>query len=147
MFQLSPDRIDTERLKEGIRDAHCGAFASFEGWVRNNSEGQEVLRLDYEAYEELAQMEGQRIMAEAVEQFSLVRAFCVHRIGSLDLGDTAVWIGVSAPHRREALEAVSFIIEQIKKRLPIWKQEHYKNGKSGWVNCQCLTSTTGGAHA
>ena len=136
LFRFSAAALDTAALQRELRDESCGGFASFEGWVRNHNEGQAVTRLEYEAFAELAEKEGARIVAAAIEQFGVTRAACVHRLGSLALGDVAVWVGASAAHRDEAFRACRFIIDEVKHRLPIWKKETYANGDSGWVNCE-----------
>ena len=135
-FRFSSSALDTLALQREMRDESCGGFASFEGWVRNHNEGHAVTRLEYEAFAELAEKEGARIVNEAIARFGATRAACVHRVGSLGLGDVAVWVGVSAAHRDEAFRACRFIIDEVKHRLPIWKKEHYVNGDSGWVNCE-----------
>jgi sulfur-carrier protein adenylyltransferase/sulfurtransferase len=135
-FRFSTDALDTAALKSAMRDDHCGGYAEFEGWVRDHNEGHAVTRLEYEAFAELAEKEGARIVAAAVQKFGVARAACVHRIGSLAIGDVAVWVGVSAAHRDEAFRACRFIIDEVKHRVPIWKKEHYVNGDSGWVNCE-----------
>jgi molybdopterin synthase catalytic subunit len=109
--------------------------------VRDHNEGRTVLRLEYEAFAPLALREGTRILAEARARFGLERAYCAHRIGLLQIGELAVWVGVSAAHRGEAFDACRFIIDQIKHRVPIWKKEYYTDGDSGWVNCErCATA-------
>ena len=143
-FRFSTDALDTAALKSGMRDDHCGGYAEFEGWVRDHNEGHAVTRLEYEAFAELAEKEGARIVAAAVQKFGVIRAACVHRIGSLAIGDVAVWVGVSAAHRDEAFRACRFIIDEVKHRVPIWKKEHYVNGDSGWVNCERCAAP--GAH-
>ena len=135
-FRFSTAALDTASLQREMRDESCGGFASFEGWVRNHNEGHAVTRLEYEAFVELAEKEGARIVDEAIAKFGVTRAACVHRVGSLALGDVAVWVGVSAAHRDEAFRACRFIIDEVKHRVPIWKKEHYVNGDSGWVNCE-----------
>jgi len=135
-FRFSTSPLDTAALQRDVRDESCGGFASFEGWVRNHNEGHAVTRLEYEAFAELAEKEGARIVEEARTKFGVTRAACVHRVGSLALGDVAVWVGVSAAHRDEAFRACRFIIDEVKHRVPIWKKEHYVNGDSGWVNCE-----------
>ena len=135
-FRFSTSALDTVALQRQMRDESCGGFASFEGWVRNHNEGHAVTRLEYEAFAELAEKEGARIVNEALARFGVTRAACVHRVGSLSLGDVAVWVGVSAAHRDEAFRACRFIIDEVKHRVPIWKKEHYVNGDSGWVNCE-----------
>jgi molybdopterin synthase catalytic subunit len=135
-FELTDTPLDAESLKHRLRNPQAGGFVSFEGWVRNENEGRVVHKLEYEAYAAMAEKEGRRIVSDAVERFGLSAAACVHRVGSLQIGEMAVWVGASSPHRGEAFEACRFIIDQIKVRLPIWKKEHYQDGDSGWVNCE-----------
>ncbi len=133
---MTSERIDPARLRDDLYDAAAGAYCGFEGWVRNHNEGQRVLRLEYEAYEPVAIKEGARIIAEAGEQYAILKAMSVHRTGMLEIGDCAVWVGVSAAHRDEAFRACRYIIDALKHRLPIWKKEYYASGDSGWVNCE-----------
>lgn len=137
MFNFSTTTIEVEALKAQLTDARAGALVTFEGWVRNHNEGHDVVLLEYEAMESLAVKEAEKIIAEAKEKFSIYNAVCVHRQGALEIGQLAVWLGVTAAHRDAAFEASRYIIDEIKTHLPIWKKEHYKNGTSGWVNCQC----------
>jgi adenylyltransferase/sulfurtransferase len=127
--------VDTDALRRSLQRPECGGFCVFEGWVRESNEGREVSGLDYEAYVELALSEGERILDEATQRFGIADARCMHRVGRLAVGDTAVWIGVVTPHRDEAFRACRYIIDQIKLRLPIWKKEHYLVGESSWVAC------------
>jgi sulfur-carrier protein adenylyltransferase/sulfurtransferase len=135
-FSFTTAPIDTAACRAALEDRACGGYASFEGWVRDHNEGREVRRLEYEAYATLAVREGERIVAEAIEKYGVTRAACVHRVGDLALGEMAVWVGVSAPHRGEAFAACRYIIDEVKHRVPIWKKEHYVDGDSGWVNCE-----------
>ena len=140
MMLMTTERIDPERLRDQLLDHAAGAYASFEGWIRNVNEGKEVRRLEYEAYEPVAVSEGKVIIDEACKKFGILHAACVHRHGLLELGECAVWVGVSSGHRDEAFLACRYIIDEVKIRLPIWKKEHYVNGDSGWVNCErCAT--------
>jgi molybdopterin synthase catalytic subunit len=134
-FQLTDKAIDPAALLGGMGDTSAGACVTFEGRVRDHSEGRAVRALDYEAYAPLAQKEGERILREARDKFQVVGAACVHRTGSLSLGDIAVWVAVTSAHRAAAFEACRYIIDEIKARLPIWKKEHYEGGSSEWVNC------------
>ena len=146
-FSFSTTAIDTEALRKQLADPACGGYCAFEGWVRNNNEGHEVTRLEYEAFIDLAIKEGQCIVGEAVKRFGVNQALCVHRVGSLGIGDVAVWVGVSSGHRDEAFKACRYIIDEVKHRVPIWKKEHYVNGDSGWVNCErCAEHATEHAH-
>jgi len=139
VFLITSQRVDLAALREGMFDTGCGAYVQFEGWVRDHNEGQQVLRLEYEVYEPLAIKEGERIIAEAGQRFGVRRAAAIHRSGMLELTDVAVIVGVSSPHRGEAFDACRYIIDQVKSRLPIWKKEHYANGKAEWVNCRHCT--------
>ena len=136
MITITNEAIEPDVLRSKLFDPAAGAYCGFEGWVRNLNEGQTVLRLEYEAYAPLAISEGEKIIAEARQQFPHLHAYCVHREGLLEIGDCAVWVGVCSPHRDEAFQACRYIIDQVKVRLPIWKKEHYVDGNSGWVNCE-----------
>jgi len=140
VFSMTTESIDPARLRAEFLDPGAGAYCGFEGWIRNQNEGMAVLRLEYEAYEPLAIEEGGRIIGEARERFPHLHAHCIHRTGMLEIGDCAVWVGVSAAHRDEAFQACRYIIDQVKVRLPIWKKEHYADGHSGWVNCERCAS-------
>jgi molybdopterin synthase catalytic subunit len=146
-FRFTQTAIDTESARRGLQDPGSGGYASFEGWVRDRNEGQDVTRLEYEAFQELAVKEGDRIVAEALRRFPVKHALCIHRVGSLGLGEMAVWVGVSSAHRGEAFDACRFIIDEVKHRLPIWKKEHYRNGDSGWVNCERCAAEPHHSHA
>ena len=134
MFALSANPLDVPALLRGLEDPAAGGVVTFGGRVRDRNRDRSVVALTYEAYPELAGSEGTAILREATEQFGLVRATCVHRIGRLAVGDLAIWIGVAAPHRAAAFEGCRYIIEQVKLRLPIWKQECYADGTAHWTN-------------
>lgn len=134
-FALSEQPLDPAALQPQLLDATAGAAVTFEGWVRNHHGGAAVTALEYEAYAPIAEAEGQRILAEALERFDIVTAFARHRTGRLGIGDCAVWAGVSAAHRGAAFDACRYVIDELKARVPIWKKEHYAAGQSGWVNC------------
>ncbi len=133
-FFLSETPIDAIALARALESSAAGASVSFEGWVRDHNDGRAVSRLDYQAYVSLAQAEGERILVEARARFAIVTARCAHRIGSLAIGDLAVWVGVSAAHRGAAFDACRYIIDEVKQRVPIWKNEHYAEGESGWLH-------------
>lgn len=135
-FRLESAAFNADALRSELKDHGCGGYVCFEGWVRDHNEGQQVKRLEYEAFAPLALSEGEKIIAEARVRFGVQRALCVHRTGALDLSEIAVWVGVAAPHRDEAFRACRYIIDEIKHRLPIWKKEYYASGDSGWVNCE-----------
>ena len=135
-FRFTQTAIDTVQARRELLDSGAGGYVSFEGWVRDQNEGQQVTRLECEAFQELAEKEGERIVTDALRRFPVKHALCIHRIGTLAVGDMAVWVGVSSAHRGESFDACRFIIDEVKHRVPIWKKEHYRNGDSGWVNCE-----------
>jgi molybdopterin synthase catalytic subunit len=134
-FRVSVTPLDPEHLKTALSASAAGACVCFEGWVRDHNEGESVRALEYEAHEALATKEGQKILDEAAQRFSLQTAAAEHRIGHLEIGDCAVWVGVASSHRGEAFAACRYIIDELKSRLPVWKKEHYVDGQSGWINC------------
>ena len=133
-FGLADSAINVAGLRAELLDAQAGALASFEGWVRDHNEGRAVDGLRYEAYVALAEAEGERILEEALKAFAVLDARCAHRIGDLGIGDLAVWVGVSAAHRDAAFAACRYIIDEVKSRVPIWKQERYREGDAGWLH-------------
>lgn len=139
MFRIRSEPITEPLLTD---NPAAGARAGFEGTVRNLNDGQAVIALEYEAYEPLASAEGARILDEAVNRFSILEAACVHRTGRLKLSDIAVRVEVLARHRREAFAACEWIVDELKRRVPIWKREVHADGASEWVNA---TSSAQGA--
>lgn len=125
--------IDGCALLSEVTHTRNGASVLFVGTVREENDGAEVSGLDYSAYLAMAEQEFGRIVAEAVASWNTTDIVAEHRIGSLALGEASVAIAVAHPHRGEAYEASRYIIEQLKKRLPIWKREHYLDGRSEWV--------------
>jgi molybdopterin synthase catalytic subunit len=131
-FRISPTPIDVAALRGRMLADGAGAYASFEGWVRDSTQGRGVLALVYEAYGALAQAEGENVLAEAREKFAIIDAACVHRVGELAVGELAVWVGVSAAHRDAAFAACRYVIDELKARVPIWKRERYADGEALW---------------
>ena len=133
MFRLSAPALDPDALRRELSAPDAGAFVTFEGRVRGHNRDREVGALEYEAYGDLAEKEGARIVDEARRRFGLSAALCVHRVGRLQIGEIAVWVGVAAPHRSSAFDACRFIIDELKHRVPIWKKEHYTSGDAAWI--------------
>jgi molybdopterin synthase catalytic subunit len=134
-FRLTDSAIDPAGLLAGLADTRAGACVTFEGRVRDENGGRAVRGLDYEAYAPLAEKEGRTVLREARDKFPILGAVCVHRTGSLELGELAVFVAVTAGHRAASFEACRYIIDEIKGRLPIWKKERYADGATEWVNC------------
>ncbi len=135
-FYLQSTAIDTREHHCQLIRADAGGYCSFEGWVRNHHQGRSVSHLEYQAYDNLALKEGEAIIREALEKYSILDARVIHRTGRIDPTELAVWIGVTAVHRADAFDACRFLIDTIKIRVPIWKHEFYTDGSDEWVFCQ-----------
>ena len=135
MFRITAEPIDPASCRRALEHPSAGGFVAFEGWVRDHNEGKAVVSLEYEAYAALAEKEGERILEEARRRFAVEHVGVVHRTGHLAIGDLAVWVGASAAHRDAAFAACRYVIDELKRRVPIWKREHYADGTAEWVNC------------
>lgn len=134
MFTLQHDPIDIVKIRSSRRSSHNGAISTFEGIVRSDKhQNKEVTSLLYIADDPACIAEGEKIINEALAQFSVSDAVCIQRIGQVNAGETAVWIGVWSTHRDESFKACRHIIEEVKKRLLIWKKEYFTDGTSQWV--------------
>ncbi len=125
--------IDVSALIAEVADVSTGATAVFVGTVRDMNDDKAVGGIDYSAYTVMAERELLRIAQEAGRQFAPLRVVVEHRIGALELGDVSVAIATAHAHRGPAIDGMRFIIEQIKRRVPIWKQERYLDGTREWV--------------
>lgn len=137
MIEFTVEEIDVGRCARRLNDVRAGAVAVFEGRVRNNHLGQSVTALEYEAAEVLARREFAKIVATFTTEKPILNVLCVHRLGRLKVGETAIWLGVLAPHRAEAFAACEQIMFELKARLPIWKKEFFDNNESSWVDDPC----------
>ena len=125
---LTRDVITTDRIVSGLKSGEDGAVVVFDGIVRNNTRGRRTLYLDYEAYEVMALSQMQGLANEAKQQFPVRDVALVHRLGKLDIGETSVLIAVSSAHRGAAFDACRWIIDTLKKTVPIWKKEYFEDG-------------------
>ena len=128
--------IDSAALLVEVAAATNGATVLFTGTVRELSEGRAVSGIDYDAYETMAAEELARIVRETAERYDTQHIVAEHRIGSLELGETSVAIAVGHPHRGPAFDAARHVIEEIKLRLPVWKQELFTDGTRAWVDAR-----------
>jgi molybdopterin synthase catalytic subunit len=135
MFILQENPIDPVKARDMYNDPANGAIVTFEGTVRaDEHKGSTVSELLYIADSPACLAEGEQIIKEALSKFSISEAVCIQRIGQLKTTETAVWIGVWASHRDEAFKGCRYIIEEIKKRLLIWKKEFYTDGTKAWIH-------------
>lgn len=130
---MGEDPPALEKVLSEVGSPEDGAVLIFLGTVRNHNEGREVQGLEYEAYREMGEGVLAAIAHEAEGRFGTDRIWVFHRTGSLRVGEVSTVIAVATPHRAEAYEASRYIIEEIKKRLPVWKKERYVEGESRWV--------------
>jgi molybdopterin synthase catalytic subunit len=126
--------IDVAALLAEVQSTANGATILFLGQVREVNDGRAVTGIEYSAYTEMAERELASIAAECAREFGISHLVVEHRLGALELGDASIAIVVAHPHRGAAYEASRFVIEQVKRQLPIWKREGYVDGTSEWVN-------------
>lgn len=138
--------IDLKGMKEKLEHPEDGAAVFFDGVVRNNTRGRRTLYLDYEAYESMALSEMEKLAQAALERFKVRDVSLIHRLGRLQIGETSVLIGVASAHRAAAFEACRWLIDTLKKTVPIWKKEYFEDG-AVWADGEPfpedLTSTPG----
>ena len=127
-------KIDPASLINEVSSPQYGAISLFVGTVREVNEGRSVSAIEYSAYKSMASAELERILDEAEAQFGVSALVVEHRIGLLGLGDVSIAIVAAHRHRAPALDCTRFVIEEIKKRVPIWKKEHYADGTRDWVD-------------
>jgi len=125
---LTREPIQADSLVEAAKRGEDGAVVVFDGIVRNHTRGRQTLHLDYEAYEEMAEKQMQELATEARTQFGIRHVTMVHRLGRLQVGETSVLIVVASAHRAAAFEACRWLIDTLKKQVPIWKKETFVDG-------------------
>ena len=128
VYQLVRAPIDMAALARLVRAPEDGAVVTFDGFVRNQSHNRTTLYLDYEAYESMALSKMREIGMQIHEKYRIHRVAMVHRLGRLEIGETSVFIAVSAPHRAAAFDACRFAIDTLKRTVPIWKKEYFEDG-------------------
>lgn len=127
-ISITQDVIDTARIMDEMKAGADGAVCVFDGIVRNNTRGRQTLFLDYEAYEAMALQQMEGLGAEAITKFGVRDVALVHRLGRLQVGESSVLIVVASAHRGAAFEACRWLIDTLKKSVPIWKKEQFVDG-------------------
>lgn len=125
--------IPVGALVEYFSRPECGGEVLFAGRVRNHTKGRSVEWLEYEAHPELAEIKMREVIVEAVAEFGLTDAFCIHRVGRLHPGECAVLVVTATAHRDAAFRGNRYIIDEVKKRAPIWKREFFADGEPRWT--------------
>ncbi|KAI9145812.1 Molybdopterin biosynthesis MoaE [Paraphysoderma sedebokerense] len=136
---ISEGPLEFKKIFDQVRDDKAGAISTFSGTTRNNFNGKKVLTLHYESYVPMAKQQLQILVTETRRKYpSILNIAVSHRIGLVPVGKDSVIIAVSSPHRKEGLEAVNYLIDELKRRVPIWKKEMYEDGESSWKeNGEC----------
>jgi molybdopterin synthase catalytic subunit len=128
IYKLVREPIDLAAFVKHVRASEDGAIVTFDGFVRNQSHSRPTLYLDYEAYETMALAKMREIGAQLHDKYRIHRLAMVHRLGRLEIGETSVFIAISAPHRAAAFDACRFAIDTLKRTVPIWKKEYFEDG-------------------
>ena len=137
LIKVTKEAIDFEEARLAVAHPSCGAIVSFEGTIRAEHEGKIVIGLEYEVHEVFMRAEVERIVQEIQERWRIHELALIQRIGKLDVGETGIVIAVSSPHRQEALVACQYLIDEFKKRAPVWKKEYFASGEQ-WVGSALL---------
>ncbi|UXP32466.1 molybdenum cofactor biosynthesis protein MoaE [Reichenbachiella agarivorans] len=133
MIRITSQPIDVNELLDAVSHPGAGAVDIFVGTTRDNTGGKRVVKLDFEAYEPMAIKEIQKIVDRASQLWTILNYAVVHRVGLVEIGQKAVVIAVATPHREDAFLACKFIIDELKKTVPIWKKERFEDGEV-WVS-------------
>jgi molybdopterin synthase catalytic subunit len=134
MIQLTNEPIDPQQLLAMVAARDAGAVLLFLGTARETTRGRKTESLDYEAYRQMAETKLAELRAEAMERWPITRCALVHRLGHLAPGEASVAVALSTPHRQEAFEAGKWLIDTLKRHVPIWKKENWADGTSEWVH-------------
>ena len=134
MIRIQNEPIDIDEIKCAVQDELCGAIVLFVGTTRRMTDGKETLRLEYDCYEPMALAELDKLRLEAMEKWAINHCAIVHRVGVVENGQASVVVALSSPHRKESFEASQWIMDHLKRRVPIWKKEQWADGSTDWVH-------------
>ena len=135
MIEITEQQLNAEIITNLVRRDSNGAVVTFLGNTRDNFEGKDVIRLEYEAYVKMAVKKLEEIRHEMMQEFGIEDIAIAHRIGVVDIGETSLVVAVASPHRTEAFQACHKVVDRVKEIVPIWKKEVYADG-SRWVACE-----------
>ena len=134
MVEITKDEIDSRQVLDAVADVRAGAQVLFLGTTREFTDGRRTTALEYECYPEMARKKLQELHQQACSRWPIVKCAIVHRIGQLGAGDVSVAIAVSTAHRQDAFAAGNWLIDTLKKVVPIWKKEKWADGECTWVH-------------
>ena len=133
MYKVTTNKIEPDDLFDWLQKPHNGAVVTFAGTVRSDTDGRKTLKLEYEAYTEMAEAKMKQVGEEIRTRWGIEDSALIHRVGALNIGEISILIGVSTPHRKNAFEACSYAIDRVKQIVPIWKKEIWADGGREWV--------------
>ena len=134
MIEITNDEIDEQAVLQSVKHADCGACVLFVGTTRRFTGERETVSLSYEAYSEMAIEQMQQLVEKAFEKWPIKKASVVHRVGQVDIGQSSIAVAVSSPHRVDAFESASWLMDELKSIVPIWKRESWADGTDEWVH-------------
>lgn len=133
-IEFTRDALSPTLVLEYVQSPDCGASLLFVGTTRQETNGRQTDHLIYDCYEPMARKQAEQLLRQAQQQWGLVRVALTHRLGHVPVGEASIALAVSSPHRAAAFESGSWLMDQIKKQVPIWKQEHWTDGQVDWVH-------------
>lgn len=134
MIEITKQPIDTDDVLKSVQSDLAGASVLFVGTTRKFTDQRETLMLEYECYEEMAIKEMTELRAQATTRWPIEKCSIVHRVGPVGLGESSIAVAVSTPHRVASFEAAEWLVDTLKKQVPIWKREHWADGSQEWVH-------------
>jgi len=134
LIEITSDPIDTAAVLASVQSNNAGASVLFVGTTREMTEGKRTLKLDYQCYQAMAIKKMAEILEEAQTRWNLIACSIVHRIGTVELGEASIAVAVSSPHRVDSFESAQWMVDTLKRDVPIWKQEHWADGSTEWVH-------------
>ena len=134
MICIQNEPIDTIALTSAVRDQDAGAVVLFVGTTRRTTDGKETVRLEYDCYEPMAKAELEKLRNGAMDRWPLKGCGILHRVGVVENGEASVAVAVSSPHRVQAFEACQWVMDNLKRSVPIWKREQWTDGSTEWVH-------------
>ena len=134
MIQIQNEPIDSDAVTKSVHSENAGAIVLFLGTTRRMTDGKETLRLEYDCYKPMAIAELEKLRTASMKQWPLKACAIVHRVGVVENGQASVVVAVSSPHRVEAFEAAQWIMDTLKRTVPIWKKEQWSDGSTEWVH-------------
>ncbi len=142
MIRITESPIDSQELIAAVTDSHCGAVVLFLGMTRQWTKGKETKWLEYEAYRSMAESEMRRLESEALDRWPIRNVYLIHRLGRVDILESSVGVAVGSPHREAAFAAGKWLIDELKRQVPIWKKEIFADQSDEWIHPHDENSTS-----